>query len=76
VISPEINVVEFFLLTCRLNILFKSKFKIDYRVSGEAFLTKPNKTTFMIQDVIKKISKLIYKNKVFILNPYKYVSCY
>ena len=36
----------------------KSKFKIDYRVSGEAFLTKPNKTTFMIQNIIKKITKL------------------
>ena len=37
---------------------YKSKFKIDYRVSGEAFLTKPNKTTFMIQNVIKKITKI------------------
>ena len=36
----------------------KSKFKIEYRVSGEAFLTKPNKTTFMIQNVIKKITKI------------------
>ena len=36
----------------------KSKYKIDYRVSGEAFLTKPNKTTFMIQNIIKKITKL------------------
>ena len=36
----------------------KSKFKIDYRVSGEAFLTKPNKTTFMIQNIIKKITNL------------------
>ena len=27
----------------------KSKFKIDYSVSGEAFLTKPNNTTYMIQ---------------------------
>ena len=36
----------------------KSKFKIEYRVSGEAFLTKPNNTTFMIQDVIKKITKI------------------
>ena len=36
----------------------KSKFKIEYRVSGEAFLTKPNKTTFMIQNVVKKITKL------------------
>ena len=36
----------------------KSKFKIDYRVSGEAFLTKPNKTTFMIQNIIKRITKI------------------
>ena len=35
-----------------------SKFKIEYNISGEAFLTKPNKTTFMIQDTIKKITKL------------------
>ena len=49
----------------RLNKIFKrivkkdkSNFKIKYRVSGEAFLTKPNKTTYMIQDVIKKITKI------------------
>ena len=36
----------------------KSKYKIEYSVSGEAFLTNPNKTTFMIQDVIKKIAKI------------------
>ena len=49
----------------RLNIIFKkiskkhkSKFRIEYRVSGEAFLTKPNKTTFMVQNVIKKITKI------------------
>ena len=36
----------------------KSKFKINYRVSGEAFLTKPNDTTFMIQNIIKKITKI------------------
>ena len=36
----------------------KSKFKIEYRVSGEAFLTKPNETTFMIQNIIKKITKI------------------
>ena len=36
----------------------KSKFKIEYRVSGEAFLTKPNNTTFMIQNIIKKITKI------------------
>ena len=49
----------------RLNKIFvninkknKSKFKIDYRVSGEAFLTKPNKTTYMIRNIIKKITKI------------------
>ena len=36
----------------------KSRFKIDYSVSGEAFLTKPNNTTYMIQDIIKKITKI------------------
>ena len=36
----------------------KSKFNIDYSVSGEAFLTKPNHTTYMIQDEIKKITKI------------------
>ena len=36
----------------------KSNFKIEYRVSGEAFLTKPNKTTYMIQNVIKNITKI------------------
>ena len=49
----------------RLNILFnkitkknKSKYKIEYKVSGEAFLTKANKTTFMIQNIIKKITRI------------------
>ncbi len=49
----------------RLNKIFKkitrkdkSTFKIEYRVSGEAFLTKPNKTTYMIQNIIKKITKI------------------
>ena len=36
----------------------KSKYKINYSVSGEAFLTKPNSTTFMIRDIIKKITKI------------------
>ena len=36
----------------------KSNYKIEYRVSGEAFLTKPNATTFMIQNIIKKITKI------------------
>jgi len=42
----------------RITKKHKTKFKIEYRVSGEAFLTKPNKTTFMIQNIIKKITKL------------------
>ena len=36
----------------------KSKYKITYNVSGEAFLTKPNSTTYMIQNVIKKVTKI------------------
>ena len=36
----------------------KSKYKIEYKVSGEAFLTKPNKTTYMIQNIIKKITRI------------------
>ena len=49
----------------RLNKIFKiitkknrSSFKIEYRVSGEAFLTKPDATTFMVQNIIKKITKI------------------
>ena len=49
----------------RLNKIFKkitkknkTKFKIEYRVSGEAFLTRPNKTTFMIQNIIKKVTRI------------------
>ncbi len=49
----------------KLNGIFKSitkkakcKLNIKYQVSGEAFLTKPNKTTFMIQNTIKKITKI------------------
>ena len=40
---------------CKKN---KSKFKMEYNVSGEAFLTKPNKTTFMVRDTVKKITKI------------------
>ena len=36
----------------------KSKYKIIYKVSGEAFLTKPNKTTLLIQKIIQKITKI------------------
>ncbi len=49
----------------RLNKIFnkisktnKSKYRIEYKVSGEAFLTKANKTTFMIQNIIKKITNI------------------
>ena len=36
----------------------KVKFEMNYRVSGEAFLSKPNSTTYMVWDVIKKITKI------------------
>ena len=49
----------------KFNSIFKSitkktkcKFNVKYEVSGEAFLTKPNKTTYMIQNTIKKITKI------------------
>ncbi len=49
----------------KLNKIFRSitrkakcKFNIKYEVSGEAFLTKPNKTTYMIQNIIKKITRI------------------
>jgi succinyl-diaminopimelate desuccinylase len=40
---------------CRKN---KCSFKISYMVSGESFITVPNKTTKMIQNTIKKITKI------------------
>ena len=49
----------------KLNKIFKNmtkkdkcKYNINYMVSGEAFLTKPNKTTYMIQNIIKKTTKI------------------
>ena len=36
----------------------KSRYKITYEVSGEAFLTKPNKTTYMVQNIVKKVTGL------------------
>ena len=36
----------------------KSKYKITYNVSGEAFLTKPNSTTYMIKNIIKNVTKI------------------
>jgi len=41
--------------TCKKSKCF---FKISYMVSGEAFITVPNKTTKMIQNTIKKITKI------------------
>jgi succinyl-diaminopimelate desuccinylase len=37
---------------------FKANYKIIYHVSGESFLTKPNKTVYMIKNVIKKSTKI------------------
>tara|TARA_B100000941_G_C28388666_1_gene491399 strand:- start:90 stop:929 length:840 start_codon:yes stop_codon:yes gene_type:complete len=42
----------------KINKKHKSKFKIEYKISGEAFLTKPNKTTFMVQNIVRKITKI------------------
>jgi len=52
-------------LKIKLNSIFRSitkkakcRFNVKYEVSGESFVTKPNKTTFMIQNIIKKITKI------------------
>jgi len=49
----------------KLNTIFRSitkktrcRFSVKYETSGEAFLTKPNKTTYMIQNTIKKITRI------------------
>ena len=34
------------------------KFKIDFTVNGDSFLTKPNKTIFMAKSIIKKVTKV------------------
>ena len=34
------------------------KFKINFHVNGESFLTKPNKTIYMARDIIKKITRI------------------
>ncbi len=51
----EVTKIKILKKICNKN---KSNYKIEYSVSGEAFLTKPNQTTYMIQDVIKKITKI------------------
>ena len=54
-----------FSLKRKLNSVFSSiarkarcKYNVKYEVSGESFVTKPNKTTFMIQNTIKKVTKI------------------
>ncbi len=39
----------------------KCKFKINYKVSGEAFYTKPNKEIYMVKKIIKKITSVSTK---------------
>ena len=36
----------------------KCKYKIDFHVSGESFITKPNKTIYMAKNIIKKVTKI------------------
>ena len=36
----------------------KCKFKIDFHVNGESFLTEPNETVYMVKKIIKKVTKL------------------
>ena len=39
----------------------KCKYIIDYKVSGEAFYTKPNKEIYMVKKIIKKITSISTK---------------
>ena len=36
----------------------KCNYKIDYMANGDAFLTKPEKTVYMVKKIIKKITKI------------------
>ena len=40
---------------CKKN---KCKFKINFHINGESFLTKPNKTIYMARNIIKKVTKI------------------
>tara|TARA_B100000900_G_scaffold412790_1_gene435286 strand:+ start:350 stop:1507 length:1158 start_codon:yes stop_codon:yes gene_type:complete len=40
---------------CKKN---KCKFKINYTVNGESFLTKPNKTIMLARQIIKKVTRV------------------
>ena len=45
-------------------MIYKSsciKFKIDFTVNGDSFLTKPNKTIFMAKNIIKRVTKVTPK---------------
>ena len=37
------------------------KFKIDFTINGDSFLTKPNKTIFMAKNIIKKVTRVTPK---------------
>ena len=36
----------------------KCNFKIEYLINGDAFITKPEKTVYMVKKIIKKITKI------------------
>ena len=40
---------------CKKN---KCKFKINYTVNGESFLTRPNKTIILVKQIIKKVTRI------------------
>ena len=50
------NKINFYIKkVCKIH---KCKFKIKYMVSGESFITKPNKVTYMIKNIIKKNTRV------------------
>ncbi len=52
-IKKKLN--KIFKKICKKN---KTSYEVNYKVSGEAFLTRTNSTTLMIQKVIKKITNI------------------
>ena len=53
--SLKVKIIKLVKIICKKN---KCSYKLDFESNGEAFLTKPEKTIFMVKKIIKKITKL------------------
>ena len=54
-VSLKKKIISIIKTICKKN---KTKFKIDFLVTGDSFLTKPGSTTQMARKIIKKITKI------------------